>query len=105
MSERKEGYYWCRLGDEWAPLHTDDGSMMYVDEIGPRIPSPDEAPPIGTRYRNEAGEVMAVVVPAKATFEMREAGAHPKPIRGGHGHFQANMYLAMLDAIPDPSNT
>ena len=85
MSERKQGWHWVRFEDEWEPCeyHADKekwcvhyaelGWLMVedsaFDEIGPRIPLPNEASSIGTRYRDEVGEVVAVVVPAAITAE------------------------------------
>lgn len=103
MRERKPGWYWAQEHsfDDWMPQYwngTDFGGMdeeCFV-EIGPRIPMPGEAPPIGTRYRDESGEMVAVVVPAelerlRATFRLTERFVNAK----GRYHSQ----LAMCDLM------
>lgn len=85
MSERREGWYWCSLGGEWAPLHSDDHSMMYVDEIGPRIPNPDEP---------------WQCVPKEPDGAMQVAGLKVRVEEDG----TAAVYRAMLSAAPKPED-
>lgn len=86
MSDREDGFYWVKTGvgwecAKWAPTWWDgevgewwiDGDYddgLDIVEIGPRIPAPNAPPPIGTRYRDESGEVVAVVAPAEATADI-----------------------------------
>ncbi len=57
MSERKPGWYWVKIGMRWRPALWQGGAWMEPDyaygdedddgwdEIGPRIPTPDEPKP------------------------------------------------------------
>nr|WP_163503585.1 hypothetical protein [Halomonas socia] len=52
MSNREAGYYWTKVDGEWEPaFHQGDGDWRifggwaeddWFEEIGPRIPAPDE---------------------------------------------------------------
>lgn len=96
MSERKEGWYHVKVGDYWTcaywhgkgwtVLGVNQCSDKYFDEIGQRIPSPEEP---------------WVTVPVEPTQEMQNAGSvaryhERKDCKG--------VYHAMTSAAPKPGD-
>lgn len=105
---REAGWYWVKDGGMWEPLWFNglmwDGQHWGHDlqEIGPRIPAPDEAPPIGTRYRDETGEVVAIVAPRYLPLSVFDKAS--KGFLDADYHSELGRWVLLHDAIPEPSN-
>lgn len=95
MSERQAGYYWTKVDGEWEPaFHQGDGDWRiyggwaeddWFEEIGARIPEPDEpwqAVPVD----------LTEAMDAACDVEWREADEW------------ADLYRAMLAAAPSPGD-
>lgn len=98
MSERKAGWYWVKVDGDWECAQYDCGDWHItranhewpednLDEVGPRIPTPDEAD--GWQ-----------LVPARApTIDMTEAGMN-EVMRGQDYERAQRCWKAMLAAAP-----
>ncbi|TDX30813.1 restriction alleviation protein Lar [Modicisalibacter xianhensis] len=76
------------------------GSAFENNEYNAQCWNRRAAPPTGTRYRDEAGEVAAVVVPAEPTERMVDAGEYAQE----HGCYVSGIWADMTAATPEPSN-